>query len=255
MRLRVGGRNDDLLTRINAELIAMEQEATTQADTRSMWSVLTDKTLLLPIVLVCALQAGQQLSGINAVFYYSVEVFKKIGMDDVHAKWANLGAGVVNLLIALSGPKVMEKINRRPISIYSCLFSGIFLVVLTFTFNYIDAVSWFPTVSVFSVFGYIIAYQVGLGPIPYFIGSELFEISTRPAAMGIGSLASWFGNFYIGMTFLQMRNAIGAYVFLPCAAVCFLLAVLLFVYLPETRGREPSDVAPLVSRGFRSRRS
>ena len=34
---------------------------------RTIWSVLTDRTLLLPLVLVCALQGGQQLSGINAV--------------------------------------------------------------------------------------------------------------------------------------------------------------------------------------------
>lgn len=255
MRLRVGGRNDDLLTRINAELIAMEQEAATQSSTRSTWSVLTDKALLLPIILICALQGGQQLSGINAVFYYSVEVFKKIGLSEVSAKWANFGAGTLNLLVAFSGPKVMEKIDRRPVIIYSCVFSSLFLVLLTFTFNYIDAVSWFASVAVFSVFAFIVAYQFGLGPIPYFIGSELFEISTRPAAMGLGSLASWFCNFYIGMTFLPMKTAIGAFVFLPFAVVCFALALLMYVYLPETRGREPADVAPLVSRGFRSRRS
>lgn len=103
MRLRVGGRNDDLSTRINAELIAMEQEATSQTETRSMWSVLTDKQLLLPIILVCALLGGQQLSGINAVFYYSVEIFKKIGLSETNAKYANLGAGVVNLMVACTG--------------------------------------------------------------------------------------------------------------------------------------------------------
>lgn len=103
MRLRVGGRNDDLLTTINGELIAMEQEAESQANTRSMWSVLSDHTLLMPIILVCALLGGQQLSGINAVFYYSVEIFKKIGLSESNAKWANLGAGVVNLMVAFTG--------------------------------------------------------------------------------------------------------------------------------------------------------
>lgn len=34
---------------------------------RSLWSVVRDPTLTLPLVLVCALQGGQQLSGINAV--------------------------------------------------------------------------------------------------------------------------------------------------------------------------------------------
>lgn len=254
MRLRVGEGSDDFLHRINAELIAMEQDAATQADTRSIWSVLTDKKLLLPIVLICALQGGQQLSGVNAVFYYSVDIFKKVGLSDVNAKWANLGAGVLNLLVAFTGPQVMERINRRSVTIYSCLFSGIFLVLLTFVMQYVDAVSWFSMACVFSVFAYIIAYQIGLGPIPYFIGSELFEISTRPAAMSIGSLASWACNFYVGMTFLPLKTAIGAFVFLPFAAVCFLLVVLMYIYLPETRGREPADIAPMLENGFRSRR-
>lgn len=254
MRLRVGNDNDELLNQINTELFAMEQEARTQADTRSIWSVLTDRTLLLPIVLVCALQGGQQLSGVNAVFYYSVSIFQKAGLSASNAKWANLGAGVCNLLTACSGPKVMEKCNRRPVIFYSCLVSGIFLVLLSVVFHYVDAVSWFPIACVFAVFGYILAYQIGLGPIPYFIGSELFEISTRPAAMALGSLASWACNFYVGMTFLTLSKQLGAFVFLPFAVVCFVLVALTFRYLPETRGKEPNDVAPLVSHGFRSRR-
>lgn len=31
------------------------------------WQVLSDRTLLLPLLLVCSMQAGQQFSGINAV--------------------------------------------------------------------------------------------------------------------------------------------------------------------------------------------
>ncbi|XP_031640483.1 solute carrier family 2, facilitated glucose transporter member 3-like isoform X2 [Contarinia nasturtii] len=251
VRLRGVDGGDDL---INAELLGMEQEAAAQADTRSMASVICDKTLMLPLILICALLGGQQLSGINAVFYYSVGIFQKVGMSEVNAKWANLGAGCVNLLVALSGPFVMKHINRRTVILISCLLCGFFLVSLAFTMQYIDAITWFGEACVFSIFGYIIVYQFGLGPIPFFIGSELFEISTRPAAMSIGSLASWAGNFYIGMTFPAMSKALGAFVFLPFAVVCFALVALTFVYLPETRGREPADIAPLVSRGFQSRR-
>lgn len=103
MRLRVGDRTDDISTLVNDELVAMEQEAASQTQTRSMWSVLTDKKLLLPIILVCALLGGQQLSGINAVFYYSVEIFKKMGLSETNAKYANLGAGIVNLMVACTG--------------------------------------------------------------------------------------------------------------------------------------------------------
>jgi hypothetical protein len=53
---------------IRAEIVAMEASAhVDSSENRSLWSVLKDPTLLLPLVIVCALQGGQQLSGINAV--------------------------------------------------------------------------------------------------------------------------------------------------------------------------------------------
>lgn len=253
MRLRAGVRSGDLLSHVNAELAAMEQEAATQAKSHSMWSVLTNRQFLLPIILLMALQGGQQLSGISGVFFYSGKVFEKIGLSENQAKWGNLGTGLVNLLVSFSGPKVMEKINRRPIIITSCLFSGLTLVVVTFSLHFIDAMSWLPMICITSLFGYVAFFQLGLGPIPTFIGSELFETSSRPAAMGIGALASWLGNFCIGMTFLPIKNAIGAFVFLPSAIVCFAVTALMYGYLPETRGREASDIAPLISNGFRSK--
>lgn len=248
-------RGNDALDRVNDELETMALEASTQAETRSLWSVLTDKKLLMPIILVCALQGGQQLSGVNAVFYYSVRIFQSAGLSDTNAKWANLGAGCVNLLTAFFTPLIMKKYNRRPIIMGSCFFAGIFLVILTFVVTYVDEISWFPIACVFSVFGYILCYQIGLGPIPYFIGSELFEIAPRPAAMSLGSLASWLCNFYVGMTFLSMQTTFGSLVFLPFAIVCFGLVALTYRYLPETRGRQAADIVPLVSHGFSSRRA
>lgn len=248
-------RGNDAVNRVNDELDTMALEASSQTETRSLWSVITDKKLLMPIILVCALQGGQQLSGVNAVFYYSVVIFQNAGLSAANAKWANLGAGCVNLLTALFTPLIMKKFNRRPVIMGSCFFAGVFLVILTFVVKHSDEVSWFPMACVFSVFGYILAYQIGLGPIPYFIGSELFEVAPRPAAMSLGSLASWFCNFFVGMTFLLLQTITGAYVFLPFAIVCFGLVALMFRYLPETRCRQTADIVPLVSHGFASKRA
>jgi len=82
--------------------------------------------------------------------------------------------------------------------------------------------------------------------------SELFLVGPRPAAMSIGSIASWSGNFLVGMTFPTLSLLWGAWVFLPFTVVCFSLTLLLKVYLPETRGRDIADIVPLVSQGFQS---
>lgn len=50
------------------EILRLEdQENIKQGDTWSIRKVLKSKSLLLPLLLVCSLQAGQQLSGVNAV--------------------------------------------------------------------------------------------------------------------------------------------------------------------------------------------
>jgi len=119
--------------------------------------------------------------------------------------------------------------------------------------NFINDVSWFPVTCIVAIFLYIFFYQFGLGPIPYFIGAELFETESRPVAMAMGSLSSWVCNFIIGMTFPSLQAAWGAYVFLPFSLTCFCLFVLTKYFLPETRGRDSSEVAELVSKGFKSK--
>lgn len=127
------------------------------------------------------------------------------------------------------------------------------LLIFFFLFLPQKSYAFLPIICVIALFGYIIFYQLGLGPIPFFIGSELFEVAPRSAAMSLGSLSSWSCNFIVGMTFPTLQNAIGPSVFLIFASVCIMLTVLLKMYLPETRGKDTTDVAALVAKGFRSK--
>ncbi|XP_035792662.1 solute carrier family 2, facilitated glucose transporter member 3-like isoform X2 [Anopheles albimanus] len=239
----------------------------------SLWSVLRDPTLRLPLILVCALQGGQQLSGINAVFFYSVSIFESVGFSSTAAKFANLGVGCLNLLVSFFGPILMARCNRRLLCLLSCSACSVILFVLTMSIYLIDIVSWFSFVCIGTIFLYIIFFQLGLGPIPFFIGSgkdtnrvcclrrqlllcvvpELFELGPRPTAMALGSLSSWGCNFIVGMAFPTLQGIWGAFVFLPFSITCVLLTFLIKFYLPETRGKEISDVVKKVSYGFHSR--
>lgn len=65
---RIREMNEESLAHEIYEMKIEQQDS--EAENQDSWSigrVLTDKTLLLPLLLVCALQAGQQMSGINAV--------------------------------------------------------------------------------------------------------------------------------------------------------------------------------------------
>lgn len=116
---------------IDEELQSMEKEAVLQSEKRSLLSVLCDRKLRLPLILVCSLLGGQQLSGLNAIFFYSVSIFERTGISSTSAKWANLGTGLVNFSVASFSPYLMAKVNRRPLIFWSTVASGIMLVILT----------------------------------------------------------------------------------------------------------------------------
>lgn len=52
---------------IEDEMAAMKVEASEEKTSPSMWKVLTDPVLRMPIILVIVMQGGQQFAGINAV--------------------------------------------------------------------------------------------------------------------------------------------------------------------------------------------
>lgn len=114
------------------------------------------------------------MSGINAIFYYSVKIFESIGFSKANAEWANLGAGCLNLCVSFFSPVLMEKVNRRPLMLTSCFGCGVFLLLLSIFYGLSEHSSTFPILSVCALFGYILVYQIGLGPIPFFTGSGWF---------------------------------------------------------------------------------
>lgn len=84
-----------------------------------------------------------------------------------------------------------------------------------------------PILCIVGVLGYVLSYGLGLGPIPYFIGSELFEVGPRSSAMALGSMANWTGNFIVGLTFPTMANHIGA----PSFYIFALIVVALYLFV------------------------
>jgi len=87
------------------------------------------------------------------------------------------------------------------------------------------------------------------------MNTELLEDSPRPVAMSMGSLFSWIGNFLVGMCFPLLQSVWSSFAFIPCMCVCIYCLLLTWRYLPETRGREPKDVKPLMSNGLASKRN
>lgn len=62
--------------------------------------------------------------------------------------------------------------------------------------------------SMSSIFLFVSFFEIGPGPIPWFIVAELFSQGPRPAAIALAGCCNWTCNFVIGMTFpyIQARE-------------------------------------------------
>ncbi|XP_033218937.1 solute carrier family 2, facilitated glucose transporter member 1-like isoform X2 [Belonocnema kinseyi] len=247
-------RNMDVILLRN-EVLVLEQELTlrTSSDNWTISRVLNDHCLRLPLVLVILMQFGQQLSGINAVFYYSDSIFEKAGLDKTSSQYATIGTGLANVFMALVSVLLMSRVGRRSLLLSSCYLSACCLLVLCFAIAFIHSSKYVPWLCILAVQAYVIFYGLGLGPIPFFIGSELFDVGPRPAAMALGSVANWGGNFVVGMTFTALQNLIGSYTFLIFILCILALSGFVRTYLPETRGKSTSEISSIMTQGFKSR--
>ncbi|XP_014480804.1 PREDICTED: solute carrier family 2, facilitated glucose transporter member 3-like isoform X2 [Dinoponera quadriceps] len=247
-------RNMDVMLLQNE--VADLQKELQKRSTSESWSikrVLSEPTLRLPLFLVCFMQFGQQLSGINAVFYYSNSILRTAGFDHDEAEYATLGTGVANILMAIVSVPVMSFFSRRKVLMLSGVTSAICLIVLCISIALIETSPFVAGICIAAVLAYVVFYGIGLGPIPYFIGSELFDVGPRPAAMSLGSMFNWGGNFIVGMLFPIIAAEINSFAFLIFAGFTLLLVAVNKIYLPETRGRSTADIAATMTQGFKSR--
>lgn len=60
-------------------------------------------------------------------------------------------------------------------------------------------------VSIAAVFAFVAMFEMGPGPIPWFIVAELFSQGPRPAAMAVAGCSNWTANFLVGISFPKLQ--------------------------------------------------
>lgn len=72
------------------------EERAQQAESHiSTMELICSPTLRAPLIIAIVMQLSQQLSGINAVFYYSTTLFMSSGLTEESAKYATIGIGCI----------------------------------------------------------------------------------------------------------------------------------------------------------------
>jgi SP family facilitated glucose transporter-like MFS transporter 3 len=158
-----------------------QEPASTSVVLKEMWSHPKVRMLLVSAII---LQASQQLSGVNAVFYYSTAFFKGV-IDNPLVGTTIVGA--VNVLATFAVMFMMDRCGRKTLLLWSS--GGMFLsclVIVAALLGYLGKI-W----ALFAVCSYVSFFEFGLGPIPWLIVSEMFQGKYVASAMSVSCQVNW----------------------------------------------------------------
>lgn len=128
-RLRASNQVEEDIEEMRAEERAQQAEATI-----SMLQLICSPTLRSPLIIGVVMQLSQQLSGINAVFYYSTLLFVSSGLTEESAKFATIGIGAIMVGMTLVSIPLMDRTGRRTLHLYGLGGMFIFSIFITISF-------------------------------------------------------------------------------------------------------------------------
>ncbi|XP_049863273.1 facilitated trehalose transporter Tret1-2 homolog [Schistocerca gregaria] len=242
--LRLRGAQYDYRDEIALLQAEVDESSRRKASVRD---VLRNPAARRGLLLSLGLMAIQQLSGINAVVFYTSTIFKEAG-SSLSPSAAAIVVGVVMAAATLASSLLMDRLGRRALLLLSTTVMAAALAVLGLHIHLaLQGIGWLPLVCVCV---YIVVFSLGMGPVPWLMMGELFN----PEAKSIASAASVFTNyllvFVITKTFEPMSSALGtAVVYWIYAALCAAGAVFVFFLVPETKGKTMQEIQEMLATG------
>jgi SP family arabinose:H+ symporter-like MFS transporter len=193
---------------------------------------LFSKKFQLPIILAFLFAAFNQLSGINAIIYYSPRIFEMTGLGKESALLSSAGIGLANLIFTVLGWIFIDRFGRRALMYIGSAGYIISLTLISVSFF----TQTFSHVPLF-IFAFIAAHAIGQGSVIWVFISEIFPNSVRASGMAFGALTHWVFAAVVANVFPFFSQQYGGGIIFAFFAVMMVFQLLyVWLLMPETKG-------------------
>jgi MFS transporter, SP family, arabinose:H+ symporter len=185
-----------------------------------------------PVGLAVLFAIFNQVSGINAIIYYSPRIFEMTGLGTEAAFLSSAGIGLVNFAFTLLAINFIDKIGRRTLMLIGSvgLILTLGLVARAFFIQDFNGVPLF-------LFVYIAFFAFSQGAVIWVFISEIFPNEVRASGQALGSFTHWFMAAVIAFLFPIIAEYLGGGITFSFFTFMMVLQ-LIFVWrlMPETKG-------------------
>lgn len=207
-------------------------EAEIQLNIIQVMSIPVLAKLALKLFVVHALS---QLTGINAIMYYSTSIFELSFQDT--AKYVTIGVAALNVAITGVGLALVDRLGRKTLLLISTAGMAVWCAVMTISMRFNVA-----ALQVVCIMLYVAFFAIGFGMVPFIITAESFPTYAVGSASSACLAINWFFNFIIGLIFPTLLAACGPYVFLIFCGLAAFAFVFVWIFIPETKQKSLDDI-------------
>lgn len=197
-----------------------------------------------PIMLAFLFAFFNQVSGINAIIYYTKRIFELTGQESTAALASTVGIGTVNLIFTIVGMVVIDRLGRKTL-----MYIGSFGLIVTLglvAFAFYTAPTLTAPAEVlqqklsgvpYFLFGYIAFFALSQGAVIWVFISEIFPNEVRGYGQSFGSFTHWIFAAIIASIFPAALARFGpGNVFLFFTLMMILQLLFVWRIMPETKG-------------------
>ncbi|KAI8073689.1 general substrate transporter [Thamnidium elegans] len=191
------------------------------------------QVMSIPILAMVALRifvvhALSQLTGINAIMYYSTSIFELSFGDS--AKYVTIGVAGLNVVVTCLGLSLIDRLGRKTLLLVSTAGMCVWCVIMTIGMHFNVG-----ALQVVCIMLYVAFFAIGYGMVPFVITGESFPTYAVGAASSACLAINWLCNFIIGLIFPTLLAACGPYVFIIFAGLCLFAFTFVLFFIHETK--------------------
>ncbi|PCH38728.1 general substrate transporter [Wolfiporia cocos MD-104 SS10] len=165
----------------------------------SVPKLLVASELRRPLAIVCFSMLVQQLSGINAVLYYSNDILSK-ALPDL-GPYISLGITIVNVIMTATPIVLIDRLGRKQLLSMSAGGALVSLLGVGVGLN-----SGMVALASITIVTFVASFAIGIGPVPFVMIPEVSPHHAVSALSSVGLSLNWIANFLVGLVFLPLRN-------------------------------------------------